>query len=272
MKKKTLLILGGLSLVASAVFSDLLFDDEALAKHLCGQDNPYSCWSAGRYEHVRNDGHNETTLEFYEKSCDLGLGRSCNVMSGYYWSPNKQTTEEARDLKKAFHYIKLGCEKGDKKSCHNMGYMIRKGIGVEKSFREGVKIYSDLCAKGIADSCYNVGIQYANWSQSDDRKDFGFIDFKKALNHFIMSCELGLAEGCEEAAGFTRKGYEGEEGKKNAQQFLERARQLEGKPQKIRDVGPTHASRYQYFTCVLISGNGSKGACHPHTNVPQYVR
>jgi len=146
-----------------------------------------------------------------------------------------------------------------------------KGLGVEKNFESGVEIYDEMCTKGVALGCFNVGISYANWSADDNRDNFGFIDHNKAIDYFIQACDLGDTKGCNEAADFLDKSNSSDQEILEAKRLRKRAKKLPKGPQKLQTEGPTFKSRINYVACRLGVGNVGKFKCHPHLNVPQYV-
>jgi len=172
--KKTLFLIGVISVIMSGLKADLVDKASFLATKLdCGIDN-VSCYNTG-VNYRDGLGTEEDTvkaLEYFKKACKEGKGYmdSCynvgDILSGGY---------DLDDYGSAVKYYKMSADKGDKDAIANLANLYGSGginlmVDHTKSIFYGKKACDS--GKGDSKSCYNLASQYMAiaLSMSNDSK------------------------------------------------------------------------------------------------------
>lgn len=110
-------------------------------------------------------------LEFFEKSCDSGLGDGCNNVGVEY--------KNNGDYLKAFSYLEKACDKGSSKGCQNLASLYLDGLGMNQDLNKAIFYYKKGCDGNAAFSCHMVGYIY----ESEN-------NFPIAKEYYKKACEL----------------------------------------------------------------------------------
>lgn len=124
-------------------------------------------------------------LNIYKKKCDKGDIKSCNNLGALYYSGLGIVDI---DYIKAFELYSFACDKGNFTGCVNLASMYVEGKGVKQNYNKAIRIYTDACENSLGnEGCIELGRIYLN-SQIVD------IDYEKALNLFKKGCDNGNSD------------------------------------------------------------------------------
>lgn len=191
-----------------------LFDEEryeaslVLYEPLCSANVPSACHRVGwLYESGYDENATiEGTLNVYRKGCGLNYAKSCHNLAVAYEFWQGVDVPVAKVIEA---YAK-GCELKFHDSCSNLAINYGDGDGVDQSTDKYIELNKKACAlKGIL-GCKALGDYY------DDQGEMTL-----SLKYHLISCELGLAYGCQQAGW--KYGYE-IEGKKDYAKYLKYSR------------------------------------------------
>ena len=91
-----------------------------------------------------------------------------------------------KDLKKAFALYDDLCKKGNATACGNLGKAYINGEGVAADKVYGLTLEKQACDSGDGSACLDLG----NFRKAQHKDD-------EALLFFNRACELGQKEGCQ---------------------------------------------------------------------------
>lgn len=97
--------------------------------------------------------------------------------------------QSVSSLKKAAKTFKSACEEGDVVACNDLGFLYRRGVGVDYDPKQASELFDRACAAGVAVACANLGVNYdvGVGVEQDSDKAFGFLE---------EACGKGSAYGC----------------------------------------------------------------------------
>jgi TonB family protein len=82
--------------------------------------------------------------------CREGRAEACGRLGWWYFSGSEGL---AQDYSAAMTWLRLGCAGDDATSCALMAEMHEHGMGARKDPKEAVRLYTESCRLGFADSC-----------------------------------------------------------------------------------------------------------------------
>ena len=127
----------------------------------------------------------------------------------------------AKEYKSALKIWKENVDQGHPKSNHSIGWLYRKGYGVERDLNKAIQYYEKALSLGYANSGYALGYIYEN-GEADIKKDN-----KKMINYYLKAAELGNAWGNLRIGEFYRDGNKGlEQNDSKAISYLKKAAEL----------------------------------------------
>ena len=115
-----------------------------LASKLCDNNHPYACQLLGNFA----PENSQTATQYYQKSCDLGVGESCfnvayNLRVG---EKNKKNDElQMKSYEKACNY---GWMIGGTEPCAYAFYGYHCGLSVPKDATKAKKYFTTVCKRG----------------------------------------------------------------------------------------------------------------------------
>ena len=115
-----------------------------LASKLCDNNHPYACQLLGNFA----PENSQTATQYYQKSCDLGVGESCfnvayNLRVG---EKNKKNDElQMKSYEKACNY---GWMIGGTEPCAYAFYGYHCGLSVPKDTTKAKKYFTTACERG----------------------------------------------------------------------------------------------------------------------------
>ncbi len=156
--------LGMISILTAALFAGVIeegiaqakkgHNQEALAlfEQACNEENLaqgcyYSAQAYGKGTVVAKD--TQKSLDYYQKSCDLGYSNACMVVgSAYYYGFGIK-----KDYTKAEKILTQACNAGDANGCFLVGSMYDLGQGVQRNTQKALKLYTNACKYGSKKGC-----------------------------------------------------------------------------------------------------------------------
>jgi uncharacterized protein len=148
---------------------------------------------------------NASHLDACEQRCRGGDPSSC-FRGGLGFHGRFARTGELRDAARAVASYDRGCKLSDWQCCTNLGLMIEKGWGIERSLSRAAALYDGACSRAVAVACRNVG----RLNEGDDglppRPEQAMQAYRRALALGLEQCEHGGGEGCAVAGNLYRDG------------------------------------------------------------------
>ena len=96
-------------------------------------------------------------LKDYENKCNAGDEMACGVAGGVY-DFAFEAYGVKQDYGKAMKFYKKGCDKGNYRSCNNLGFMYENEKGVKRDYKKAFELYTKSCDIGNdALGCRNLG-------------------------------------------------------------------------------------------------------------------
>jgi TPR repeat protein len=139
-----------------------------------------------------------------EQACDAGVRVACARASAGHL--------EMGEIDRALPYAEKGCKAGDAHSCINLAGMLAQGPAADPP--RAAQILTDLCDKGDAAACGNLGTFY--WVGLGVAKDL-----PRAKSLAARGCDATVIDGCNTLGGIAAE--DGPEGVKRAVPFFDRA-------------------------------------------------
>lgn len=162
--------------------------DSALAlkfyKQACDGNDGFGCNNLGAYYY---DGVNinqdySKSLKLFKKACSLGNQDGCN---------NVAKAEKALfDSMPESNHLQYECDRGNAKSCNDLGVSYDNGEDVEQNSVKAAALYRKACDRGNAEGCSNLALDYATGTGVNPDNTKRKIYFKKA-------CRLGDSDACD---------------------------------------------------------------------------
>ncbi|MDA3057947.1 DnaJ domain-containing protein [Campylobacter sp. VBCF_05 NA6] len=239
----------------------------------CNIKNANACYMLGHmYENgkgARQDYY--IANEYYNKACDLGSKNACDIFLNIFingcqnsndWGSCYKVAEiyhqgifaQIKNDKLALYYAKRACKLEYRRGC-DLADEIEGNKRREQEAQEHQNTkttsqdnHSASCKNGNAEACYKLG----------DFNDKGQ-DYKKALDNYRKSCELGYAKGCEKVLDNLRTGCNS----RNAQDCI-----LLAKYYEINALDDYMAQTILMGACDF----GSKKACDELRNLQDRIR
>lgn len=163
------------------------------------------------------NGDFATAFSNFDKTCKQGNLDGCYNLALLYSAGQGVM----KDIRKAEQLFADGCNKGDAKSCNNLGYMYDHAKdGITQDYPKAFKLYKKSCDNKDMAGCANLGAMYhygksvkINLAKAETLyklscKEFGFgcfnyglMYFKKgnsktAVEYFAKACEKNHSGGC----------------------------------------------------------------------------
>ena len=125
---------------------------------------------------------------FLEMACAQNHAEGCRELAEMHFGVEEGATSPMRSSE-ALAAMKKGCELEDGESCNRLGIVFSKGEGgVAKDTTQVEGLYRQACELGFAWGCFNE----AWWSDAG-----GSGEAPWAAKKLKLSCEMGLAKGCD---------------------------------------------------------------------------
>ena len=100
----------------------------------------------------------------------------------------------------AITFFEQACNSGKAESCYNLGLLYANGQGVRQNYTQAAKLWEQACNGGDAQGCYNLGVLYGNGEGKQQ-------NFSTAKEYYGKACDLGLQGGCDWYKKLNIKGY-----------------------------------------------------------------
>ena len=146
----------------------------------------------------------EKDIEKYREMCETGNdGKACFEL-GYAYFLGKTGKV---DYEKAYKYLKKSCKFDYGAGCYLLGFMYKKGYGIEKNEGKALELFKktfifsgQACRTNDANNCVTMGRLYdRGWGTKKD--------YAKAVEFYKKACDMGSGWGCAALGWMYKKGY-----------------------------------------------------------------
>jgi TPR repeat protein len=93
----------------------------------------------------------------------------------------------------------INCDKGNVKSCYELGLLYAQGDRVTKDYSKSIKYFSISCDMHYPKACYLLGF-------INEQGEYVKQNYSKAIKYYKKSCALKYAEACDKLGWFFYKG------------------------------------------------------------------
>ncbi len=196
----------------------------------------------------------ESAVKWYQKAIDGGDGISLRRLGCCYIDG----TGVPKDEKKGFDLIESLALREDSQGIYMLAICYEKGYGVAKDLNKAVALYENSALKGHVFAQAWLGDYY--------RKEFGNIDYAKAIKWYTMATENGDSESQLHLGYMYGNGLGVQQDWTKAAEFFEKAAQS-GNAIAMYDLGwcyyfgkgvkQDYAKAVDYFAKATLKGNGN---------------
>jgi len=123
------------------------------------------------------------------------------------------------DFEKDFYYCQKAAELGDAKAMNHLGWMYRKGKGVQQSYEKAFEWYAKAAQLGNARSVNNLGHMYFNGRGVQQ-------SYEKAFECYDKAAELGVADAMNSIGWMYDEGLGVEQSCEKAVEWYTKAAEL----------------------------------------------
>ncbi|ETD23924.1 tetratricopeptide repeat protein [Helicobacter macacae] len=201
--KKLALVCGILASVVSVSMGAMSYEELERARHNCFNNDKSACQA------LINDGlpsveqcdkdtctsvgtvylfaeRYREAIPYFEKAIALGDNRGYAALGQNY--------AELQDYYNAKKYYEIACNKGvsevQGESCYNLGVMYANGKGVRQDYYKAHEFYKKACDMKNGHACNNLGVLYAKGQGVRQ-------NLSTTKQYYGKACDLGDQLGCD---------------------------------------------------------------------------